>query len=139
MAVSTLKEVVGRESTGNMFEEAARVERSKKSRFYTSTEGTYTVATGQTNRALTTDKAAFFTALGESAVANMLEVYSDQQITLRIRTKGHGAVADTPTANLPGVLVRANTLRVIDFIADITEIYVTNASGSTANIEMVAI
>lgn len=126
-------QIQGRQSNGNAQEEAARKLRSESSGLYS--HGTANVVTGQTNRAWSTDDSDFFTQ-HEGDLVNFFEIFSDQAITIAVRTRQNAAIA---TASLDDINVRANTLRTINFISDITEIYITNSSGNTAAIEITGI
>lgn len=128
-------EIKGRYSNGNAVEEAARVTRSGKSGIYTAVQTT--IATASVDTALTalTSGSTMFTGL-DGSVANFIDFFSDQALLLRVRTKQNAAVV---TASLPSIKIRANSLRTISWLADITEIYVSNASGSTANIDVTLI
>jgi hypothetical protein len=135
--IKNTAEIHGRASNGNAQEEAFKAIRSKFSAIVTGGAGT--VATGQTDKDLSTvtGLTTLFTT-PEGAVINYLEIYSDQQITVAFATKK--TVADgIATANLMHIKIYANTLRVFDYIADIVAIYVTNASGTTANIDVTGV
>lgn len=135
--IKNSSEVRGRVSNGNAQEEAFRSIRSKFSGCVSG--GVGTVATGQTDKALSTVSGytAFFANL-EGSVANYVEIYSDVQITVAFQTRK--SVADgIATANLAHIKIYANTLRSFEYIADITEIFITNASGATSNIDVVGI
>lgn len=125
-------EIIGRYSNGNAQEEADRAIRSSKSGIYSTVQTT--IATAQTNTDVTTLTSAsgLFTALQQS-VANFIDFFTDQDLTIKVRTKQNAAIA---TASLPSIKLRANTLRTISWLADITAMYITNASGSTANIDI---
>lgn len=125
----------GRRSGGNTEIEASRVTASQKSGKYTSLDAT--LADGAADYPITnlTGGSDFFSPLDDS-VCNFLEIYSSQTIYLKFRTQQNAAVA---VADLKSIKVRANTTKTIDIIADVTEIYLTNNSGSNANISVVAI
>ena len=126
-------EVRGRNSNmPNAIEESARITRSTKSGLYTCDIGT--VITG-TNIAWSSLATGAFTTMNGN-VMNFVEIFSPQAVTAKFRTIQNVA---TLTASLPAIPIRANTLRTIDYIADITEIYFTNASGSTSAVEVTAI
>jgi len=126
-------QIQGRQSNGNAQEEAARKLRSESSGLYS--HGTATIATAQTNRAWSTDDADFFTQ-HEGNLVNFFEIFSDAAITIAVRTRQNAAIA---TATLDDINIRANTLRTFDFISDITEIFITNASGGNAAVEITGI
>ncbi len=127
--------VQGRRSGGNFKIEADRIKASSKSGKYT--ELATTLANGSSDTAITSlvGGSDFFTPL-DGSVANFIEIYSDRTITIKLRTEQNAGIA---TASLKSIQIKANTTRTIDFIADITEIYLSNSSGSTANFEVVAI
>ena len=126
-------EVRGRNSNmPNAIEESARITRSTKSGLYTCDIGTVITGTNIAWSSLATG--AFTTMNGD--VMNFVEIFSPQAVTAKFRTIQNVA---TLTASLPAIPIRANTLRTIDYIADITEIYFTNASGSTSAVEVTAI
>lgn len=127
--------VKGRESAGVHSNEADRIIASSKSGYYSGLSTT--LSTGTTDTALTalTGGSGFFTVLPASK-ANYLEIFSDQTITLKFRTVQN---IDTATGSLKSIKVRANTSRAIDWIADVTEVYFSNSSGTTANIDLSAI
>ena len=135
--IKSSSEIRGRVSPGNVQEEAFRAIRSRFSGVVAGGAGT--VATGQTDKALSsvTGYTTFFTTL-EGAVCNYVEIYSDVLITVAFATKK--SVADgIATASLPHIKVYANTLRKFDYIADITEIFISNASGSTSNLDVIGV
>ena len=135
--VKNTSEIHGRVSPGNAQEEAHKALRSRFSALVSG--GVGTVATGQTDKALSavTGYTTFFTTL-EGAVCNYVEIFSDVLITVAFATKK--SVADSIATNaLPHIKVYANTLRKFDYIADIVEIYITNASGSTSNIDVTGV
>lgn len=133
--MSSTAPVKGRESTGVHSNEAYRIIASSKSGYYSGLSTT--LSTGATDTALTalTGGGTFFSVLPTSK-ANYLEIFSDQTITLKFRTVQN---IDTATGSLKTIKVRANTSRSIDWIADVTEVYLSNSSGSTANIDLSAI
>src|SRR3990172_6217269 len=128
-------QIKGRYSDGNAPSEAFRVLRSQKSGYYSGLETT--IATGQTNVAFTSLVGAsdFFSGL-PNGMANYFEIYSDVDITIRFRTFQN---SDILTADLKPIKIIGNSYRTISFLADVSEFYITNKSGSTANVEAVAI
>ena len=128
-------EVRGRMSGGQSSVEAARIAASAKSGLYTSLETT--VSDGAADTALTAlvGGSGFFSPLSAS-VANWIEIHTDKTISLKFRTRHNSATA---TASLKSVKIRANTTRTIDWIAEVTEIYVSNSSGGTATFDIQAI
>lgn len=128
-------EVRGRTSSGNAAVEAAHVTRSSKSGYYTGLSTTIPDAASDTVFTALTGASTFFTPLPDSR-ANWMEIYSDQNITVKFKTRQNQA---TTVGNLKSVKIRANTTKVISWLAEITELYVSNASGSTANIDLLAI
>lgn len=126
--------IQGRQSNGNAQEEAFRHLRSETSGIYS--HDTQTVNTGTTDGAWgATFSTSFFSNL-EGSLANFVEIFSPQDITVAFRTRQNAAVA---AASLGHIQVRANTLRTFDYISDITEIFITNASGTNAAIQITAI
>lgn len=130
--ISASVEVEGRYSNGNAREEADRIVRSGKSGIYSAVQTT--IANAQTNTDITTltGASALFTAL-QGSRANFIDFYTDQDLTIKVRTRQNAGIA---TASLPTIKLRANTLRTITWLADITAIYISNASGNTANIDV---
>jgi len=81
----------------------------------------YTVANGQTDNALSAQTGAFVTVL----VANYVSIRTDQTITVEFNSASNNGITVTSTDS-PFECDRL----------EITNIYITNASGSTANIKI---
>ena len=85
-----------------------------------------TVATGQTNRDM---KAAESTLFANVDKARFLRLTTDQTVTIRFNSTSMPWIIMTSTES-PRVWNRT------DESLEITNIYITNATGSTANIKM---
>jgi len=81
-----------------------------------------TVATGQTNRDMKANNATLFSNISQ---ANKCVISTDQAITLRFNTTSMPAI----------VMAATESPKVIDSL-NIKNIYVTNASWSTANMKI---
>lgn len=124
--------VEGRPFAGNAAEQAARIKASEKSGIMTS--WSKTVADSTTNLDVNADDSDFFgrlTSLTGKGRLNFFELYTSQAITLRVRTVQNAGVA---LGSLPVITFRANSLRSVGWLGDITNLYVTNASGSAADV-----
>jgi len=128
-------EVRGRSSGGVSSVEASRIIAASKSGLYSSIDTT--VSDGAADVALTslTGGSDFFSPLSGSK-ANYIEIHSDKRITVKFRTNQNAATA---TGSLKSIVIHANTTRIIDWIAEVTEAYFSNASGATASVDIVAI
>lgn len=134
MSIANNTEVQGRLHNGNFFEQAARIQASAKSGLYTAK--TLTVATATTDASLnSTLDSTFFSPLSGN-IANFFEIITDYAISFKVRTKANSL---TSTANLKSITMLENSSMTVDFIADITDILISNASGSTATITIIAI
>jgi hypothetical protein len=127
------REVQGRAHAGNYAEQMARILASTKSGIYNC--DVQNLNTGTTNTTWTSLSASYWGGL-ELSRAVFVEIFSTQAITVKFRTLQNAATA---YASLPSIPIRANTLRTFDYIADVTELYFSNASGSTASIEVTTI
>lgn len=81
----------------------------------------YTVATGQTNNALLAQTDAFATV----PVATLVSIRTDQTITVRFNVNTNNAITVTST----------DSPFETDYL-EVTDVFITNASGSTANIKI---
>lgn len=81
-----------------------------------------TVANGQTNRDIRANEDALFSTIPE---ANKTVISTDQTITLRFNSATNGAIVMTST----------ESPKVFDHVK-VGNIYVTNASGATANMKV---
>ncbi len=128
--ISTLTQIAGRKSIGNIQEEAARKVRSEANRFYDSAN-TITIPNGTTDADITSMAGAsgLFVNVPNAAI---IEIYTNANISIKVRTVGNAATA---VASLHPINVRANTLRTLTQIADVTAIYVSNSSGGAATAE----
>lgn len=127
------REIQGRKSSGNIQEEALRKLRSESSRRYE--HRSVTVPNNSTDLTLTSLDADFFSRSLDGK-AQFVEIYSNAAITVKLRTEGN---TDITNANLGAVNIRANTLRTINFVSDITELLFANASGGNAAVEVTAV
>ena len=123
-------EIYGKPSNGNCAEEANRVMRSLRNGFYMS--DVQSLASNSTRTKWSTLSTGFFTNVPRVCT---LEIYSGFAISVGLRTRQNTGTTD---ANLPLIPIRANTLRRIDFVGDITDLVFYNASGSVAAIEVTA-
>jgi hypothetical protein len=85
-----------------------------------------TVATGQTNRDMKANNSALFNNVSE---ANYCSITTDQTVTIRFNDTTMPGIVMTATES-PKVWKRAEQG------LKITNIYVTNSSGSTANMKI---
>lgn len=129
-----MTDVRGR-SSGHTPSEANRIIASRKSGDYTALQTTVSDGAADTSVADLVGGSDFLSPLGASR-ANYFEIYSDKDVYVKFRTVQNKATA---TASLKSVKIRANTTRVVDWIADVTAVYVSNSSGATANIDLTAI
>lgn len=100
--------------------------KSYASPYYSSIE--FTVATGQTNSDVLANNATFDDQFGAglfNGFANKMVLRTDQTITVRVNSTSNHAITVTSTDSpftLAGV--------------EINNVYITNASGSTANVKI---
>jgi len=88
-----------------------------------------TVATGATNELIT--------VAVESTALKMFVLSSDQDVTIKTNSSGSPQETFTMKANKPLVWMDGSP-SASPIAGDVTALYVTNASGSTANIKMLA-
>lgn len=122
-----------RNAAPNFSLEADRVQASQKGDQIAALQTT--ISNGASNTSITAlvGGSDFFDPL-DGGVANFIELNSTQELTIRIRTTGNAATA---IADLKPIKIRRNITKTIDFVADIENIYFTNSSGSTANLDIV--
>jgi hypothetical protein len=123
-------EIAGRHSVGNIQEEAYRKMRSEVNRWYDSA-----TAITVPNASADVDIISFAGGSGlftNVPIASIIEIYTNANISIKLRTQGNTATA---TASLHSINIRANTLRTLTQVADVTAIYVSNASGGAATVE----
>lgn len=123
-----------RNATPNFRLEADRVQASQKGDLIAALQTTVSNGASDTSITALVGGSDFFDPL-DGGVANFIELNSSQELTMRIRTTGNAAVA---TADLKPIKIRRNITKTIDYIADITDIFFSNSSGSTANLDIVS-
>lgn len=130
--IATTTQIQGRQSVGNIQEEAFRKIRTEVNRFYDSANAiTVPNATADANITAMVGAGGLFTNV---PIASIIEIYSNANISVKFRTQGNVATA---VASLNPVNIRANTLRTLTQIADVTAIYVSNSSGAGATVEVI--
>ena len=128
--ISALTGIQGRKSVGNANEEANRKIRSEVNRFYDSaTAITVPNASSDVDIIGLAGGSGLFTNVPAAAI---IEIYTNANISIKLRTQGNTATA---VASLHSINIRANTLRTLTQVADVTAIYVSNASGGAATVE----
>jgi hypothetical protein len=85
-----------------------------------------TVATGQTNRDMKANESSLWKAFSD---ARFMRITTDQTITIRLNSTSNPGIIMTSSES-PRKFVRDEEGMVI------TNVYITNASGSVANIKM---
>ena len=129
--ISNLTEIQGRPSNGNAQEEAFRKLRSEVNRQYDSAVSI--TIPNATVDAIVTSMAGASALFVNVTRANVVEIYTNANISIKLRTLGN---IGTALGNLHPINVRANTLRTLTQIADVTAIYVSNSSGGAATAEV---
>lgn len=86
----------------------------------------FTVATGQTNRDIKANEADLWKNFAD---ARFMRITTDQTVSIRLNSTSNPAIVMTATES-PRKFTRAEEGIVI------TNIYITNTSGSTANIKV---
>ena len=100
---------------------------------YSST-GPVDVAAGAYLVPLTNYDANFFTRI--KGASNYMEFYAEGDLILRFRTI---KTQLTPAESLPPVALRENVFKTITFLEQITEVYISNPSGSAVSMDAVAV
>jgi len=129
--IALTTEIIGRDSVGNIQEEAFRKIRSEAHKTYDSANSV-TVPNGASDSDVTSlaGGSDLFVNVPRAAI---IEVFSDVDVSMKFRTEGNIPIA---TASLGPINVRGNTLRTITQIADTTALFFSNASGGPATIEV---
>lgn len=86
----------------------------------------FTVATGQTNRDIKANEASLWNNFAD---ARFMRITTDQTVSIRLNSTSNPAIVMTATES-PRKFTRSEEGIVI------TNIYITNASGSTANMKV---